>query len=138
MSILETQSKPKFSDLSGTQVNDLVATEIMGYIPHSEYPSALWITPEGASINRWNEVSRRGFSPRNDLNHCWSAESRIYDVLRGTPFLYADILHDLIIEMKKIPGWGKDLESKHHYWLMAHALPKYKCEAMLKAIGAIE
>jgi hypothetical protein len=138
MSTSETQSKPKFSDLSSTQVNDLVSTEIMHYEPHPEFASALWIAPEGATVNRWNEASRRGFNPRNDLNDCWSAESRVYDTLRGTPFLYAEILHGLIVEMKKIPGWGKDLESKHHYWLMAHALPKYKCEAMLKAIGAIE
>lgn len=135
-------TKPKFSDLTPEQVNDLIAVKIMGW---EKTQDGLWWRDNHLK----STVSRRftisilrddgespNFDPCYSLDDCWKAEEKLSTNQKRE---YSNkIFREMYLD------WARPALSMDYYtaltgnWFCLHATPQQKCEAMLRAIGEVE
>lgn len=137
-------SKPKFQDLTPEQVNDLIATKVMGYEIREEgiYKRGPVTDPTEISAILYNNQKYFPpqryfageeavyFNPYHSLDDCWIVEEKLAEGRGGSRVEYQRHLAMITSRDGKIFGTRR-------YWFFFHATAKQKCEAILRAIGEV-
>lgn len=126
---------PAFDSLTPEQVNDLIATKVMGW-----HKAGVFWVDEYAGMMAFiappdTDVRKSEFTPYHSLDDCWKAEDK---VLREA--METDDAHSRLNKYED--ALGLILRDSNVYqsitWFAAyHATAKQKCEAILKAIGEV-
>ena len=111
-----------------TDLNDRIATEVMGYVldsPICGIGFEYWLK-DGMLV-----CERERWKPLEDLNQCALAEAEIER--RGMWESYRKVFHELAIHqyssgIRSIPNWYTDF--------LIRLTPEQRCAAMLAAVGA--
>lgn len=150
---MATTTKPTFDSLTPEQVNDLIATKVMGWYKENDYdPHCYWLDSDNKRValrecdyeyapteGSWD--TGEDFDPYNSLDDCWKAEEKVGKTFASAAYCYqlAEILkpginrQDNLYHIKK----GERFVRIETSFPLLHATAKQKCEAMLRAIGEV-